>query len=717
MQQSTSLPHIPEPREVAAWLASIPRRLAAYWAQPQTRILWGLVALAALLRLAQLDLIPLRGEQVAVLNQAASLTDASGAPQVAFPPLLAYLLALPVQLNRDPRLAAGLLATLNVGAVALLYATARRHLSARAALLASAMLATAPWAVLLARRIAPEALLIPLATAFTGALLSAVHGENRWGWTLAGLLAGLAGYTASTGWALAVVLVVVAACYYRRVSWPHLLMGGLVWVAMVANHLYSLGRSQPGGWARLWLSAAAPSAEPSWWRALRWGQWLASGRGLSWLAQPSAATWTLERGLSAILPALAGWLWLAALPVLAWWAARSWGRWQTDEDTSRYVIPALGLWLPLICLGLGGLGLQGPTSLAVTLPAGCLGMGLLADRGLTALAGVRWGGLATLTRSPRRPLLRESPGAWRPWFAIAGWALLAALAGWNVYATAYLARFTVEHDARQGYGVPLRFWRLSAELAARQMPAAGADQLWLVAPEQHEDESEAVGILRYLLGPRVKTAVLAQPAAGGALLPAERPSLYLLTGPAPWPETLTGYLGGQDVGKVLMPAGVPELTVRTLRARPAEEMLGLAPVRALRSFDAGLRLVGFGWPADAASGATVTLSTYWTFWDVPSAERATPHTLRVALLDANGTVAAQAQGLSLAERSWEEGLLLEQWHLLNLAGLPPGRYILALSLSRDATATPNLVVDEQGQPQGGAIFLGPVSVAAPSTTH
>ncbi|MHB9033554.1 MAG: hypothetical protein ACYC6L_10950, partial [Anaerolineae bacterium] len=68
--------HVPEPPEILAWLKSLPLRLLQYLNQPVHLVFWCIVALAALVRLAYLEVTPFSSDSAALL--AASRTLLSG---------------------------------------------------------------------------------------------------------------------------------------------------------------------------------------------------------------------------------------------------------------------------------------------------------------------------------------------------------------------------------------------------------------------------------------------------------------------------------------------------------------------------------------------------------------------------------------------------------------------------------------------------------------
>jgi len=104
-----------------------------------TIVLIGILLLAAALRLGHLELTEFKFDEALVCNCAAEFVDSGRLPAtgigssvgIANPPLAVILMALPVAVARDPILASGFVALLNVGAVLGCFWLGRRYLSAR----------------------------------------------------------------------------------------------------------------------------------------------------------------------------------------------------------------------------------------------------------------------------------------------------------------------------------------------------------------------------------------------------------------------------------------------------------------------------------------------------------------------------------------------------------------------------------------------------------
>jgi len=193
------------------------------------------------------------------------------------------------------------------------------------------------------------------------------------------------------------------------------------------------------------------------------------------------------------------------------------------------------------------------------------------------------------------------------------------------------------------------------------------------------------------------------------LLPAARPALYLQWHDAPRGRGLLERLGSQELGHVVWPTG-GDAVVTELRQRNPDELLALASARVDAHFDAGLYLVGYDWPADAPRHAPLTLATYWTFANVSSQDRATPFTIHLAAIAADGRQAAWSGRLALFGAYWQEGLLLRQETPLELpAGWPAGPVALYAEV-HDEAGKPVALLDTPGRPQEVTAYLGAVAI-------
>src|SRR5262245_58005552 len=126
----------------------------------------GITALAAWLRFRHLNLVEFKLDEATATGLARDLLGGTF-PTVGMassvgalnPPLFVYLTAIPLAVDDDPLAATAFVGVLAVAAVALTYAVLRPRFGALAALAASALFATAPWAVLAGRKLWAQNLL------------------------------------------------------------------------------------------------------------------------------------------------------------------------------------------------------------------------------------------------------------------------------------------------------------------------------------------------------------------------------------------------------------------------------------------------------------------------------------------------------------------------------------------------------------------------------
>ena len=693
---------VPEPQEILAWVSGLRGRLRTYLGDPRHQVMWGIILLACALRLGYLDLIEFRLDQAQRLLRALEFTKlhlpSTGVPSsegIATPPLMSYLLSIPVAFSRDPRVASAFVALLNVVAVIGCYRLARRYYGMRVAIIAAALFAVSPWAVVFSRRISPQGVLVPLGVWLLDALHIALVDRNPWGWVAAFAALGALLLTSLLAAPLALVLFVLVIIYHRRARWPHLLLGGCLLAIILMPYLHYQNVNRFEDFRTLVQNSGQRAREPrNWVRAYQLASRAHSGQYLSSLARPSDADYEAARVLPDHLSRLAGLVFLVSLPAMIVLAVRTWSHWREHGDTSRSVILAVWLWLPLLALSVQG----GPLDLGsfvILYPAGFLGMALLADRVLSVGE-------------------TSSPG-WSWWIAllrIGVWLTCLLVVLWHVYSVVNLYAFVAHEDTGDGYGVPYRFWRQAAGLARGEVKEAETDEAWVIADGSDVTREEMPMLFDYLLGPDISTVFLGKGGSECALLPVTQSAVYLLARSSPLSEQAIRRLGGQDRGVVVFPGGQSRVTVNVVGARLAEEALDLIQTRGLWALGSGLRLLGYDWPADARPGQAVSFSTYWTFADVSADERDSEHTLYAYLVAQDGTKVAECDGFGLAERYWREGLLLQQWCTMQLTpSVPAGDYNLFAGVYRPSDSGWDPHVDAEGQAPSSIIPLGRVQVS------
>jgi hypothetical protein len=142
-----------------------------------------IVALAAWLRLNHLDLIEYKADEAIAVELTLPLIEGREVPRAGLvssvgmrnPPMLMYLLAAPLFVDAEPMTASGFVAILSTMAVVSTYLVMRQRFGPFVALTASALFATAPWAVLFGRKIWAQDLLPLFSVALLHCLFAIVE--------------------------------------------------------------------------------------------------------------------------------------------------------------------------------------------------------------------------------------------------------------------------------------------------------------------------------------------------------------------------------------------------------------------------------------------------------------------------------------------------------------------------------------------------------------
>lgn len=692
---------MPEPLEITDWLSANWLRLRAYFRVPEHQIAWGILLLAAVLRLSYIDLIEFKADEVRHLESAwrivhggqFPLTGTQSSMGPAKPALMSYLLAIPMLFSRDPRVASAFIALLNLLGVAGLFLFVRRYYGLRPAALAALLLAVNPWAIVFSRKIFTADVLLPFGVLVLYGLHRALVDNEPWGWVVTVLGLGIMLNITFSPALLIPVIAVLMLIYRRRVRWLHVLLGVGFATLISVPYLYHLNITRLADLHALFSGTGTKAALTTSPNPLSFATWLHSNRHLASLAGASAGEF-LPYPIAQYLDRAGQALFLIAVVGVGVLALYAWGHWKSQDHPTKYVILIAWLWIPLALLLWTRPSWLEIHYLVLLYPAGVLAMGLLLDRVL---------GIADAQ------LLHSRWGAMLARFAL--WLSILFFVGWQSYSTIYLYEFVERRDTSGGYDLPYRFWLRVADLARREAQAAGTDQVWVVTDGADIAYESSPAILNYLLEPDIQAIFLGQGGNECLLLPVERPGVYLITRSSQPVEQLLSQLEAEERGLVLSPEGRLEAHVRVAPAHGAEQMLAIIQQRGLWALDSGLRLVGYDWPPDARAGDTVRLATYWMFEDVPTQARQVQHSLLNHLLSPDDEKVAQSDGLGLPERYWQEGLLLKQWFEITLpADLAEGDYTWLTGMYRLDDWGRSRHIDEQGNDLGDSIRLGPVQV-------
>ena len=208
------------------------------------------LAVAGLLRTWQMDLVEFKQDESGWLWLAADLLDKGKLPQIGsvdvattntlgmhIPPLMAYVMALPLVFSRDPVLATGFVALLNVAAVGLVYWLTSRCFGAMEGFLASLLLAASPMAVFYSRKIWSNYLLAPFAVLLFLAAYALFVQKRHWALAPAIFLVSWCIQLHPSSAALAVCLATLALAFRHELRWRPALVGLLAGFALWLPYL------------------------------------------------------------------------------------------------------------------------------------------------------------------------------------------------------------------------------------------------------------------------------------------------------------------------------------------------------------------------------------------------------------------------------------------------------------------------------------------------
>ncbi len=187
----------------------------------QRLLLLVILAIATYLRVGQPGLIIWGNDGADVAISAVRMVEGQEFPRVGLvsslgvhqPPLFTYLLAPFFLINRSPLFVGVCIGLLNIGAVALCFVAGRRFFNVRVGLIAAALFAVSPWAVIRGRSIWPQDLLPVFSSGLLYLWCAYLNGRKPW--QLGG-----------------VVLLSLAAAQIHLIAATYTLLLVLVWLAL-----------------------------------------------------------------------------------------------------------------------------------------------------------------------------------------------------------------------------------------------------------------------------------------------------------------------------------------------------------------------------------------------------------------------------------------------------------------------------------------------------
>jgi 4-amino-4-deoxy-L-arabinose transferase-like glycosyltransferase len=629
-----------------------------------------ILLLAAFLRFWNLDASEFKYDEARVCSLAADFVD-TGIPPVRGmgsslgidnPPLTIYLMSLPVLLSRDPLIATGFVALLNVIGVGGCYWLGKRYWGVGTGLVAATLLAVSPWAVFYSRKVWAQNLLLPFVILFFALLLRWMVEGRRW--ALSGAIVALAAliqiHMATVAFVplLALVLSLALVCRLCRreaaLPWTPLIVGlassALMYLPYLAFDAFT-------GWGnvRTFLEMMRSPARLHW-QTVNYALLNIGGREIHALAGPER----FEEYLGSILNLN---YWpdrieeLLAVASAVYLVVRLWRRRQDRKTLARDGL--LLLWLvapPLFYLR--SRSPVFPHYLIPLSPAPYLALGTGTRNLLKAMAS-------------RHKLSNVAHAL--------GALLLVALVVWQSHLSISIHAFVETHDTPGGVGTPIGILRTVTRTMKHLATTWGSGQVIILCPGDNPGIDECPAILDFmarrvldirfvdsntaLLFPRgeLDTLVVVGPSEGitSSALPRHARAL---------PEQTVWLREGTGAFRFYrLPAGYT----------PQPEMPpGVTPVQ----LENGVSLLGYEL-SPLVPGQMAQLTLYWRVEQVPASPPSQGYSFAIHVLGADGQRYGQGDRPSYHVQRWRAGDTFESWFQIPLSDeAPPAPYTLSLGM-------------------------------------
>ncbi|MGB9777686.1 MAG: hypothetical protein ACPLYD_14340, partial [Anaerolineae bacterium] len=305
---------------------------------------------------------------------------------------------------------------------------------------------------------------------------------------------------------------------------------------------------------------------------------------------------------------------------------------------------------------------------------------------------------------------RALPAGYRPAARIVGLLLAVLWGAWQLAIIGRLFWFMDRYPTTGGYGIPLKYPRQAA-LEARRM-AEGAEIVVLSdgAEPAFEERPAVFDALLFRHPHRLVDGRM-------SLLVPDAPRAVYIVGPVS-PEEETLLLAEEQLRRIAgirmekatrMPDGWAYHLFLRERADREDVLVGLARFPDPPRFANGVVLLGHEMDQAVAPGDTLKVWLAW--WVQADPPPGSDYHFFVHLLDGEGHLCSQHDGVPFPTASWRAGdLVLSRFTLSIPPDLPPGSYALQSGLYTypDIQGVP--VVDGAGNPVDGAVRLGTVTI-------
>lgn len=662
----------------------------------------GVLALAAYLRLAHLDLMEFKGDQAIFLGVARLIAETGQIPLVGpldslgvhAPPFLLYLAAIPLLLSGSPLAVAGVIAATNILAVFLCYRFTRRYFGSSEAVVASLLYATSFWAIFYSFKIWRSTCLVLPSFLFVSALFSVVVDNKPRGAIWALLWLGVALQFHLGALPLALIFALVFLLFRSKFQWRCLLAGGVLFTFVsapylyweVSHHFYNLR-------TLLGASSGPPTYDLS---SLYWATHLISSHGYTtFFGISSGQSPVAPLGLEAVEFGLLLLFGSGLLYVLAR-VARERLTGPLSAKGRGYLLLLLWLVVPVGFYVRHTVEPQVQRFL-VLYPAQFI---------IMAVGGVAAGDL--LGQVVARTRLRRSGLAVR--IALGTLLMIACL--YQVWAFKGFMAWLDGGGVLTRYGLPLKHQMRAVERAQVLSTSRGQQSVSILAHNglgPHDGLADAMAFLswrRFPFSVFDENRVVVLPRAR------DEPAVVLTTFDyTPAGQLMRRHFADYEVDSVPHPGGHEALRLYVLppgtawRAGVEPDGAGRLPL----AFDNGVHTLAYELSPRIRPEEEAVLTLYWGIEDLPPKRgnfRFFHH-----LIEEAGKGWGGWDGIEYSAGQWQAGDAVVSWHRVRLLpGAPPGRYWMEFGMYDLDTLQRVDFVDGRSGLRGSAICIGPLEV-------
>lgn len=305
---------------------------------------------------------------------------------------------------------------------------------------------------------------------------------------------------------------------------------------------------------------------------------------------------------------------------------------------------------------------------------------------------------------------RALPQRYQPAARVAGLLLALLWGGWQIAVVGRLFWFMNLYPTTGGYGIPLKYPR-QAVLEARRL-AEGAEVVVLTdgAEPAFEERPAVFDALLFRNPHRLVDGRM-------SLLVPDALRVVYIVGPVspngdtfrPVEEQMRAMAGVRFAKTVSMPDGWQYRLYLRERADREDVLAGLIRPADPPRWANGVVLLGYNVPQAAALGDTLEVWLAW--WVQAGPPPGSDYHFFVHLLDGEGRLRSQHDGVPFPTPSWRAGdLVLSRFVLPISSDLPPGSYEVRAGLYTYPDIRRVPVVDAGGSPTESAVPLGRVVV-------